>query len=112
MKNYGCLLGVLLLISCTYDSEEDLFGEVTCDNVSLTSDIQPIIATNCAVPGCHVAGAQSPDLSKRSTIVDRASGIRILTKNRTMPPPSSGLSLTADEIEAIGCWVSSGGKAN
>jgi hypothetical protein len=31
--------------------------------VSFSNDLQPIFTSNCAVSGCHVAGAQAPNLS-------------------------------------------------
>lgn len=106
-------LCLLLASACTYDNEEDLFGETSCDSdVSLSQNVEPIIATRCAVPGCHVSGGQPPNFGQSSTIVSRAASIRNRTKNRTMPPPASGITLTEAEIQAIDCWVQQGAIAN
>ena len=50
---------------CYYDNEEELYPFDFCDvtNVTYSGTIQPIVQGNCAVPGCHVPGATSPDLS-------------------------------------------------
>jgi uncharacterized membrane protein len=106
-------LPVLLGNSCTYDNEEDLFGEQNCSSsISFAQNVQPIITTRCAVPGCHVSGGQPPDYSQPSNIVGRAASIRNRTKNRTMPPPASGITLTEAEIQTINCWVQQGANAN
>ncbi len=70
-------------------------------------EINTIIQTNCAVPGCH-AGNQGPDLRVAGNITGSANRIQIRTGARTMPPPSSGRSLTDAEIEKIACWVADG----
>ena len=76
--------------------------------VSFSADIQPIIAANCAITGCH-AGNISPDLRDNSTIGNRAGRIRARTGNKTMPPPSSGIALSDEEIQKIACWADEGG---
>lgn len=79
--------------------------------VSFSADIQPIIATNCAVTGCH-AGNISPDLRNASTIGNRSGRIRARTSNKTMPPPSSGITLSDEEIQRIACWADEGGSVD
>lgn len=103
-----------LHVACTNDNEEDLFGEMECGTevVSFQQDIQPIINTNCAIPGCHVSGSQFPDFSEKENIMDNAGEIRTRTRNRVMPPPSSGKSLTDEQIQLISCWVNSGAQDN
>ncbi len=80
------------------------------DSPSLAIDIVPIIQTNCAISGCHVSGAQSPNLSNRSGIISSAQRVLARTSQRTMPPSGSGKSLTDAQIESIRCWVESGAK--
>ncbi|OJJ16593.1 hypothetical protein BKI52_32270 [marine bacterium AO1-C] len=82
------------------------------DETSLANDVAPIIQTNCAISGCHVSGAQNPNLSDKANIIDRAERILARTSERTMPPSSSGKSLTAQQIELIRCWVDAGAKDN
>lgn len=105
---------ILLAAACTYDNEEELFAEEPCGDVaiSLTDNIQPLIVANCAVPGCHISGGQPPNLSTTQDIINRAVRIRTRTQNGSMPPPSSGLSLSSEEIQQISCWVDDGANNN
>lgn len=81
-------------------------------DVSLASDIVPLMQSNCAVSGCHVSGAQNPNFSDKANILQNASQILSRTSNRSMPPSSSGKSLTDAQIELIRCWVDAGAKDN
>lgn len=73
--------------------------------------IKAIIQTNCAVSGCH-NGTQDPDFTNNNIIVSNANRIQSRTTVRTMPPSSSGLSLTQSEIDQIACWVADGAPSN
>ena len=73
------------------------------------SDVETIVNRSCAVSGCH-AGAVSPDLRSKQNILDQANRIRSRTGSKTMPPRSSGFSLTDEQIEAIDCWVEDGAQ--
>jgi hypothetical protein len=41
---------------------------------SYKNDIQPIFSANCALSGCHVAGAQTPDLETAVSYQDLVNG--------------------------------------
>jgi len=69
--------------------------------------IENIVKNNCAISGCH-AGNVSPDFRDKETILSRSGRILARTQAKTMPPPSSGESLSNDEIEDIECWVNDG----
>ncbi|MEL7162435.1 MAG: hypothetical protein AAFN92_16875 [Bacteroidota bacterium] len=71
------------------------------------AQVETIVANSCAVSGCH-AGNVSPDFRNPQTILDRAERIRSRTGNRSMPPSSSGRSLSDTQIDAIACWVADG----
>lgn len=102
------------LISCKYDNEEELYGSTNCppEGISYINTIEPLISTNCAIPGCHIAGNQMPTLENYSQISDNADKIKTRTSNGTMPPATSGISLSIDEIEMIECWVDAGAPNN
>ena len=81
--------------------------------ISFATFIKPIIDSNCAVVGCHVAGTTGlPNFTIFSEIQLRASGIKTRTGSRVMPPPGSGRSLTDQQIQRIGCWVNDGAINN
>jgi uncharacterized membrane protein len=104
----------LMVLSCTWDNAEDLYGIQDCpeDGISFVQTIEPIISTNCAVSGCHVNGQQRPTLETYEQIAANAARIMVRTSNGTMPPASSGKELTLEEIEAISCWVNDGAPDN
>ena len=117
MKHYLLILlvsAMILLTYCSYENEEDLFGQEDCSTLpaSLAGEVIPIINTNCAISGCHVTGVQAPDLTKKENIVAAAPLIKAQVQTRTMPPSSSGRSLTTDEIQTITCWVDNGAHEN
>lgn len=73
--------------------------------------IKSIVQTNCAITGCH-NGSRSPNLTLDGNIGSSASRIQARTAARTMPPSSSGLSLSQTQIDQIACWVADGAKTN
>ncbi len=75
---------------------------------SLTSDIEPIIDENCAIPDCH-AGSESPDLRTKAAIRTHAANIKKLTQSGEMPREET---LTAEQKALIACWVDEGAKDN
>lgn len=75
------------------------------------NEIRTLVQTNCAVSGCH-DGTISPDFRNDNNIVGRAGRIRARTSARTMPPASSGRSLSNEEIASIVCWVEDGASGN
>lgn len=80
--------------------------------ISFDASVKDIISTNCAVTGCHVAGGRSPNFEVKDNILANAGRIRERTSEKTMPPPSSGRSLTDEQIAQIACWVSDGALDN
>jgi hypothetical protein len=79
--------------------------------VSYSADIQSVIASRCAVPGCHVSGTSVPSFTTYSAIAARAQNIKLRTGNGSMPPAGSA-DLTAQQIQQIACWVDDGAKNN
>ena len=71
-------------------------------------DIRPIIEANCATSGCHDGTNNRPNFTQDATIKNRASDIKNRTGNMTMPPASTGDTLTSEQIQLIDCWASDG----
>ena len=74
--------------------------------------VRNIITTNCAVTGCHAAGGRNPNFELKENILANAERIRERTGEGSMPPSSSGRSLTEAEIAQIACWVHDGAPDN
>lgn len=114
IRGYLIGIGLLFSFSCAYDNAEDLYGKVECPpgGVSFSNTIEPIISMNCAVSGCHVNGNQLPTLETYEQIAANAAMIRHRTSNGIMPPPTSGISISQEEIDNIACWVDAGAPQN
>ena len=105
----------MLLTSCAYDNQEDLFGVNVCDPEETTYSevVSPILTQNCTLAQCHDGSNPAlPDWTIIENVQANAQLIKQRTGNRTMPPSNTGLVLTAEEISDIACWVDSGAQNN
>jgi uncharacterized membrane protein len=104
------LVCLVLTSACEYQNEESLFGdeEACAAPVVFTTHIEPLIQANCAISGCHAAGGTQPTFTSYEQIKARAGDIRHMTQSLQMPPPTSGKSLSDEQIQQIGCWVEQG----
>ena len=59
------LILVLVMVACSKTTTIVVNpGDSITTEMSYAKDIQPIFDTKCALSGCHVSGAKTPDLSK------------------------------------------------
>lgn len=83
-----------------------------CDGKTFTyiNDVLPIINSSCAIVGCHldVEGNDLPEFNNYQDIMEFRGLIGNRVGSKAMPPPTSGLTLTDNQINAIVCWVKSG----
>lgn len=117
---FQCLGGLViisvLITSCQYDNEEELYPDVECDtvNVSYAEDIEPIIDNSCATSGCHVDGGTGNGSFKNYTRVkakvDNGSMRQRVVVTQDMPPDPE--SLTACQINKIDAWIDAGAPNN
>ncbi len=77
--------------------------------ISFSSIIKPIIDTNCSVATCHGSDSSIPKWDTYAAIKARASSIRSVTQNGTMPPDDK---LSQNQIDQIACWVDDGAPNN
>ncbi len=112
---WGLAVMVMAINSCAYESEDDLFGSNPCQpEITTYSDvIKPFIANNCALSNCHDGSNPAlPNWGLLENVQTQALLIKERTGNRTMPPSSSGIVLTAKQIDDIACWVDNGAQNN
>lgn len=107
----------LLAPGCYYDNEEELYPNSFCDtaNVTWSGTIQPLMQASCAIPGCHVPGGQSPDLSTYTAVKAKADdgGLRGVIIDGTpffMPNPPVGLP-ACDRLK-VDAWLRAGAPQN
>jgi PBP1b-binding outer membrane lipoprotein LpoB len=109
MKKVGSLimLSIVILSGCYYDNEEELYpnqtSTTTPTTVTYSSDIQPLIASNCASSNCHQSGATSPDLSDYTKLTANITRVKVRAiDEKTMP--SAGPLSNAD-IAKLQSWI-------
>jgi hypothetical protein len=102
------------LPGCYYDTEEELYPNSFCDttNVTWTADIQPLIQSSCAIPGCHVPGSQSPNLTSYSAVQTNAAAIKgVIVDGAPFFMPPSGRLPSCDQ-QKVSQWVAAGAPQN
>ncbi len=110
MKNNLIIILLSLLISsCYYDNEEELYGK-DCDTTSLTysADVEKIISKSCAVAGCHVAGTGRHIYETFAIVQQDVNNGTILERvitNKNMPPAGG---LSECELKTIEEWINQG----
>ncbi len=77
--------------------------------VSFSSDIKPIIDTNCSVTSCHGNDPSLPKFNTYNEIKNSATSIRSVTQSGAMPPKDK---LSQNHINLIACWVDDGALNN
>jgi len=80
--------------------------------ISFSNDVFPIIEANCRVSGCHGDTGGIPTWENYSIIKANAERIRFRVTGKSMPPSTSGFSLSDDEIMTIQNWVDVGAPNN
>lgn len=105
---YTAIVSVLLA-SCEKEEES-----IDCNGATphYTSDVRPIINSNCLTSGCHNTGSKNGDYTSYDGLKTVAlSGTlekRLITE-KTMP--LSGV-LSLEDRKKIKCWISSGAPNN
>ena len=105
----------LLVTSCYYDKEDELYGTNNCDTslVSFSNDILPIINNSCATVGCHVQGGGGVGIFENHTQikskVDDGSFNQRVVVQQDMPPSSP---LSDCQIAHIQQWIIEGAPNN
>ncbi|MCC5929155.1 MAG: 2-polyprenyl-6-methoxyphenol hydroxylase [Cyclobacteriaceae bacterium] len=108
------ILVIHLCSSCTHDNLEEYYGLEECDpaEVAFNSDIKPVFTAKCAISPCHIEGTGLPAFTDYEKIAAQAEMIRFQTSSGSMPPASSGLVLTVEEVRKIACWIDAGAQDN
>ncbi|MFZ1617209.1 MAG: hypothetical protein WAT41_07650, partial [Flavobacteriales bacterium] len=114
-----CALALVLLQSgCYYDKEADLYPMNFCDTLSVgySSNVQPIIQANCAIPGCHVPGGSGTgDFTAYNGLSTQITNGKLVpavqqSGGAAFMPPSGKLSDC--DVATIARWVAGGAQQN
>ena len=105
-------------VGCTYDIEDELYANLLCDTleVSYSTDIAPILSSNCY--SCHgsVDAEASLDLTQYDAVRNEVIAAELINlielsqgADDAMPPSES---LTICQIAKIKAWASDGAPNN
>lgn len=88
----------------------------TCGTVDATwtSGVAPIIASHCAISGCHESGASMGDYTTYQGVkakVDNGTFSLRVFQLQVMPPITQP-DLTPEEYMQLKCWVENGAPQN
>lgn len=125
LKNSSIIFSLLVCIGltgCYYDKEEELYpdsGPVVCDtlSVSYSSDIVPILSTNCSYSGCHSSSSEAAGISletysgvKDYLDADKSQFISaiIWDGNASNMPKNATQKLSVCSINTINAWINDG----
>lgn len=126
------LAGFLMLAGCLHEppmapNEPTLTYPCDPDTVYFMNTILPLLTSNCAMSGCHDAetAAHGVDFRNYAYIIQtgevepgnagESELYEVLVESdlgERMPPPSSGLSLTTEEIQLVAQWINQGALNN
>ncbi|MEP7262906.1 MAG: hypothetical protein ABI772_00335 [Bacteroidota bacterium] len=110
------LSSCVLIGGCYYDVADELYpgngGTANCDTTvtGYAAKISPVMSANCAIPGCHVAGGNPPDLTNYTNV--SANSALIMTRavvQKDMPPAGP---MSACDILAVQRWIENGSLNN
>ena len=113
-KSLWAVIGLLAMVvsSCYYDVESELYPE-PCEvreSPTYNDQIAPLIAQNCAVPGCHSSTDQGAPRVFESydavvqAIDDGIFQMQVIT-NKEMPPSGP---LPPCDIQLLEAWLAEG----
>ncbi|MBI5917003.1 MAG: hypothetical protein HY842_16655 [Bacteroidetes bacterium] len=117
------VMTVILTMGCYKVTTLDMRADLITGDVSFADDVLPILNESCATSGCHVSGAQAPDLSAGNAFNALSNGGYLDVSNpessvlyewvsgkRTPAMPISGADPTISAT--ILAWISQGAQNN
>lgn len=129
MKKFSIYFSLILNLVFLNACEKDYYSPKTVEPpgpVSFATNIIPILTEDCAKAGCHVSGAESPNLAAASAY-DELTGLgyvdattptnsrvyKLITgaSNPVMPPAGNSL-LSPEDIGYILAWIEQGAQNN
>jgi len=110
---------LLFIMSCKHKVAEPIDPASTVigkDSICYAEDVQPLLSSSCANPGCHdaITKEEGVDLSSYASVKKTISGAELLevivAKGEERMPPSPRPSLTSSQISLLRTWVAQGMK--
>ena len=102
------------------DTIAQIGWKCSADSVYYAFDVQPILISACSQAGCHsVASAADgyrltdyANTIKKGVIAGQANSSKVYTEiaNGSMPPRSSGITMTQAQKDVVAKWINQGAK--
>jgi hypothetical protein len=115
MRILAGVIALLLVQSCYYDKEEELYpGNCNVLNPTYTNGIKTMIDNNCATSGCHTGIAPAAGLllntypQVKEIAVNGKLEARVIIQ-KSMPPSGP---LPKCDLEALQVWIAAGAPEN
>ncbi len=111
------LFGLFCFIACDDEGNGNMDDKtpvaiLDCTEITYSGDIQPLVASTCAITDCHGAGSLDGDYTTydllRPSAID-GSMERVVLEDQTMPQEGS---LTSEQLGKIKCWLDAGAPNN
>jgi hypothetical protein len=110
------ILALAVHTGCYKDSKEAMYPSTGCDTTTVTwsSNIQPIINSNCATSGCHDASSSSGGyaLNTYSGVKTIANNGRLLAVIESGSMPKGAPKLDNCTINKVRRWINTGAMEN
>ncbi len=106
-------ISAFIISSCTYDKAEIS----PCENADAKygQDIAPLVATRCALSGCHngdsISVGNFNNYAEIKLRVDNGQFKSTVIDSRSMPPVNKP-ALSGDEFNKLKCWFDAGAPNN
>ncbi|GAA4452122.1 hypothetical protein [Rurimicrobium arvi] len=98
-----------ILLMATTGCKKSDSSSANCNTTwSFSKDIQPILAGNCTLSGCH-DGSTMPLLTNYPNVKDAAAQIKSAVSSGSMP---RGRSISTADKDALLCWIAAGAENN
>ena len=112
------VLGLVIISGCYYDSEEKLYPATGCvtDNMSLQTNIIPILQRNCYV--CHSAAVNNGNITLEgyNQLIQHVNNGKLLRAIRhdsgVSPMPQNAPKMVGCDIAKIEKWIADGALNN
>ena len=92
----------------------------SADSVYFLYDVQPVLISACSQSGCHDAGTRASgyqltdyiNTMKKGVVAGQANSSKVYAEmaNGSMPPRSSGITMTAAQKAVVQKWINQGAK--
>ncbi len=115
MKNRNGFLKMIPIIclsiigfnSCS-KTTEGCGNNVDCSSVTYSGTIQPLVATKCAISGCHAGSygtyAGLKNIADNGNLYDQVIGSNNM--------PTGGVDMSCEQRAQIECWINAGAPNN